>query len=130
MAIQKKISRENLRRVQGAAPHTALIEGPSKDNPLVWEARLAGMAPDIDGKIYLTDIELPDGAMWPATGRCGARRDHQDGRLRFDRARGGDFAATRALRRDGLSALQVRCRENLHRIATAPARDSSGAASA
>jgi hypothetical protein len=37
------------------------VEGPSKDNPLVWEARLEGMAPDIDGKVYLTDIELPDG---------------------------------------------------------------------
>jgi ribosomal protein S12 methylthiotransferase len=81
MAIQKKISRENLRakylrgepgatREDGKAaarrPHskrvfTALIEGPSKDNPLVWEARLEGMAPEIDGKLYLTDIELPDG---------------------------------------------------------------------
>jgi hypothetical protein len=40
---------------------TALVEGPSKDNPLVWEARLQSMAPDIDGKLYLTDIELPGG---------------------------------------------------------------------
>ena len=81
MAIQKKISRENLRakylrgepgttREDGEAavrlPHskrvfTALVEGPSKDNPLVWEARLEGMAPEIDGKLYLTDIELPGG---------------------------------------------------------------------
>jgi ribosomal protein S12 methylthiotransferase len=81
MTIQKKISRENLRakylrgglgatREDGKAaarlPHSkrtfvALIEGPSKDNPLVWEARLEGMAPDIDGKLYLTDIELPSG---------------------------------------------------------------------
>jgi len=81
MAIQKKISRENLRakylrgesdatRADGKAaaslPHakrtfTALVEGPSKDNPLVWEARLEGMAPEIDGKLYLTDIELPGG---------------------------------------------------------------------
>jgi len=38
-----------------------LVEGESKDNPLVWEARLEGMAPDIDGKLYLTDIELPSG---------------------------------------------------------------------
>ncbi|HYL46349.1 MAG TPA: hypothetical protein VEU52_04940, partial [Candidatus Limnocylindrales bacterium] len=60
MAIQKKISREKLRAWKG---HTAvaLIEGPSKDNPLVWEARLEGMAPDIDGKLYLTDVELPTG---------------------------------------------------------------------
>jgi len=35
----------------------------SKDNPLVWEARLQGMAPEIDGKLYLTDIELPDGRL-------------------------------------------------------------------
>jgi ribosomal protein S12 methylthiotransferase len=69
MAIQKKISRENLRakylranpRESKERTFTALIEGPSKDNPLVWEARLEGMAPEIDGKLYLTDIELPGG---------------------------------------------------------------------
>jgi ribosomal protein S12 methylthiotransferase len=62
MSIQKKISRERLRRFKGQT-HTALVEGPSKDNLLVWEARLEGMAPDIDGKIYLTDIELPGGTV-------------------------------------------------------------------
>jgi tRNA A37 methylthiotransferase MiaB len=69
MAIQKRVSRENLRakylgaRLRGhkARPITALIEGPSEDNPLVWEARLESMAPEIDGKLYLTDIELPGG---------------------------------------------------------------------
>ena len=60
MAIQKKISRERLRAWKGRTA-MALVEGPSKDNPLVWEARLEGMAPDIDGKLYLTDIELPSG---------------------------------------------------------------------
>ena len=60
MALQKKISRENLRKRKGRT-ETALMEGPSKDNPLVWEARLESMAPDIDGKLYLTDIELPNG---------------------------------------------------------------------
>jgi ribosomal protein S12 methylthiotransferase len=60
MAIQKKISRDKLRTWKGRTA-TALVEGPSKDNPLVWEARLEGMAPDIDGKLYLTDIELPTG---------------------------------------------------------------------
>src|SRR5712664_3031036 len=60
MSIQKTISREKLRAFKGRTA-TALIEGPSKDNPLVWEARLQGMAPDIDGKLYLTDIELPTG---------------------------------------------------------------------
>jgi ribosomal protein S12 methylthiotransferase len=62
MAIQKKVSREKLRAFKGRTA-VALVEGPSKDNPLVWEARLEGMAPDIDGKIYLTDIELPTGEM-------------------------------------------------------------------
>ena len=37
---------------------TALVEGPSKDTPLVWEARLEGMAPEIDGTLYLNDIEV------------------------------------------------------------------------
>ncbi len=60
MAIQKKISRGKLRAFKGRVA-TALLEGPSKDNPLVWEARLEGMAPDIDGKVYVTDIELPNG---------------------------------------------------------------------
>ncbi|MGB6498046.1 MAG: 30S ribosomal protein S12 methylthiotransferase RimO [Candidatus Acidiferrum sp.] len=60
MAIQKKISREKLRAWKGRTA-AALVEGESKDNPLVWEARLEGMAPDIDGKLYLTDIELPTG---------------------------------------------------------------------
>jgi ribosomal protein S12 methylthiotransferase len=60
MALQKKISRGKLRRLKGCT-ETALIEGPSMDNPLVWEARLESMAPDIDGKLYLADIELPSG---------------------------------------------------------------------
>ncbi|HEX2663828.1 MAG TPA: 30S ribosomal protein S12 methylthiotransferase RimO [Candidatus Acidoferrum sp.] len=64
MALQKRISTESLRaRYGNAANETflALVEGPSKDNPMVWEARLEGMAPEIDGKVYLTDIELPGG---------------------------------------------------------------------
>ncbi|HET8966021.1 MAG TPA: 30S ribosomal protein S12 methylthiotransferase RimO [Candidatus Acidoferrum sp.] len=62
MAIQKKISRESLRRWKGRK-ETALLDGPSQENPMVWEARLQGMAPEIDGKLYLTDIELPDGRL-------------------------------------------------------------------
>jgi len=60
MAIQKKISREKLRAWKGRTA-VALVEGESKENPLVWEARLEGMAPDIDGKLYLTDVELQGG---------------------------------------------------------------------
>ncbi len=64
--IQKRISRENLKRFKGQTVR-ALVEGESKENPLVWEARLEGMAPEIDGKVYLTDIELPNGEI-AATG--------------------------------------------------------------
>ena len=64
MALQKRISKESLkakyRRVKNET-FLALVEGPSKENPMVWEARLEGMAPEIDGKLYLTDIELPGG---------------------------------------------------------------------
>ncbi len=66
MALQQKISRENLRAHKGRT-ETALVEGLSKDNPMVWEARLEGMAPDIDGKLYLTDIEIANGEL-AATG--------------------------------------------------------------
>ena len=66
MALQKRISRESLKaRYCKAANQTflALVEGPSEENPMVWEARLEGMAPEIDGKLYLTDIELPGGEL-------------------------------------------------------------------
>jgi ribosomal protein S12 methylthiotransferase len=57
MQIQQKISARKLRRFRSCRV-TALVEGPSKDTPLVWEARLEGMAPEIDGKLYLNDIEV------------------------------------------------------------------------
>jgi ribosomal protein S12 methylthiotransferase len=56
MAIQKKISARKLSKRVGQRL-TAMLEGPSKDTDLVWEARLEGMAPEIDGKIYITDFE-------------------------------------------------------------------------
>ncbi|HTZ49233.1 MAG TPA: 30S ribosomal protein S12 methylthiotransferase RimO [Verrucomicrobiae bacterium] len=62
MALQRKISREKLREWKGRTA-MALVEGPSKDNPMIWEARLETMAPDIDGRVYLTDIQLPTGEM-------------------------------------------------------------------
>jgi ribosomal protein S12 methylthiotransferase len=57
MEIQQKISARKLRRFRGSRV-TALVEGPAKDTPYVWEARLEGMAPEIDGKLYLNDIEI------------------------------------------------------------------------
>src|SRR6202165_4640595 len=57
MEMQQKISARKLRHFRRRRV-TALVEGPSKDTPLVWEARLEGMAPEIDGKLYLNDIEV------------------------------------------------------------------------
>jgi ribosomal protein S12 methylthiotransferase len=67
MEIQQKISARKLRRFRGQRL-TALVEGPSKDTPLVWEARLEGMAPDIDGKLYLNDIEIEGSSVAARTG--------------------------------------------------------------
>jgi len=55
MAIQKKISARKLRQRVGQRLR-AMLEGPAQETPLVWEARLEGMAPEIDGKLYLTEI--------------------------------------------------------------------------
>jgi len=62
MAIQKKISRKRLRRFLGQHVE-ALVEGASKESELVWEARLEGMAPEIDGKLFLNDIQTEDGVV-------------------------------------------------------------------
>jgi ribosomal protein S12 methylthiotransferase len=55
MAIQRKISARKLKARVGRR-YPALLEGPSKESEFVWQARLEGMAPEIDGKVYVTDI--------------------------------------------------------------------------
>ncbi len=68
MSIQKKISARKLRKRVGQRLQ-AMLEGPSKDTDLVWEARLEGMAPEIDGKVYITDFEgVNDAADLPHPG--------------------------------------------------------------
>jgi ribosomal protein S12 methylthiotransferase len=62
MKLQRKVSARRLRRFVGQSL-PALVEGQSRDQAFLWEARLQGMAPEIDGKLYLTDIQpQPDGA--------------------------------------------------------------------
>jgi ribosomal protein S12 methylthiotransferase len=56
MKLQRRISTRRLRRFVGQNLPT-LIEGPSGDEEFAWEARFEGMAPEIDGKIYVTDIQ-------------------------------------------------------------------------
>jgi ribosomal protein S12 methylthiotransferase len=68
MALQKKISTQNLNKRVGQALQV-MLDGPSKETDLVWEARLEGMAPDIDGKVYVTEFEgVNDAAELPAPG--------------------------------------------------------------
>ena len=54
MALQRRISRQLNRRwlVREVA---VLISGPSAESDLVWEARMAGQAPEIDGVCYISD---------------------------------------------------------------------------
>jgi ribosomal protein S12 methylthiotransferase len=68
MSIQKKISARKLRGRVGQRLQV-MLEGPSKDTELIWEARLEGMAPDIDGRVYITEFEgVNEAADLPAPG--------------------------------------------------------------
>lgn len=68
MAIQKKITTRKLKRRIGERVQV-MLEGPSKETELIWEARLEGMAPEIDGKVYVTEFEgVSDAAQLPVPG--------------------------------------------------------------
>ncbi len=68
MQLQKRIVRRKLRQ-KWHQQFEVMLEGPSKETDLVWEARLEGMAPDIDGKVYITDFQgVNDAADLPASG--------------------------------------------------------------
>jgi ribosomal protein S12 methylthiotransferase len=54
MGLQRKISRAQNRKLVGREVQV-LVEGPSADSELVWEARLSTQAPDIDGTCYISD---------------------------------------------------------------------------
>ena len=54
MAVQRKISRARNRALVGRE-FPVLVEGPSPDSDLVWQARLSTQAPEIDGVCYITD---------------------------------------------------------------------------
>jgi len=124
MAIQKKISKEKLRAKYRAVKDesfVALIEGPSKDNPLVWEARLEGMAPEIDGKLYLTDIELPGGEVAEAGDVVRVQITQSDA---YDLIGPVVEILPRPARKTGVSiapTAELPTAEKLHRIATGAA---------
>jgi ribosomal protein S12 methylthiotransferase len=56
MAIQRRIARTRNRRLVGSVV-SVLVEGPSAETPLLWEARMAVQAPEIDGVTLINDFE-------------------------------------------------------------------------
>ncbi|MBM3810940.1 MAG: 30S ribosomal protein S12 methylthiotransferase RimO [Acidimicrobiia bacterium] len=54
MAIQRRISAKMNRGLVGRE-FPVLVEGPSRETDLLWEARLATQAPEIDGICYIND---------------------------------------------------------------------------
>ena len=59
MAIQKKVSRAKNKTLVGAEVDV-LVEGPSADTDLLWQARMSTQAPEIDGVVLINDVEGSD----------------------------------------------------------------------
>jgi len=55
MAVQRRISKAKNKKMIGREADV-LIEGPSAETDLLWEARLATQAPEIDGVCYINDF--------------------------------------------------------------------------
>jgi len=54
MSLQRKVSHKKNRALIGRE-FSVLVEGPSADSELVWQARLSTQAPEIDGVCYISD---------------------------------------------------------------------------
>lgn len=54
MALQRRISRR-LNRALAGREFEVLVEGPSPESELLWQARMASQAPEIDGVCYIAD---------------------------------------------------------------------------
>ena len=63
MALQKKISARKLKTRVGRS-EIALLEGVAAESEMLWQARLEGMAPDIDGKVYVNDLMSSGGGVF------------------------------------------------------------------
>lgn len=55
MAIQKRISKAQNKKLIGRE-FRVLVEGPSQETELLWEARMSTQAPEIDGVCYINDF--------------------------------------------------------------------------
>jgi len=56
MALQRRISKSRNRKMIGREVDV-LIEGPSPETDLLWQARMSTQAPEIDGFCYVNDFE-------------------------------------------------------------------------
>ena len=63
MALQRRISKARNRKLIGQEVDV-LVEGPSEETDLLWQARMSTQAPDIDGVCYINDF----GGAPPRTG--------------------------------------------------------------
>jgi len=75
MDIQRGISRRRKKALRGKE-FDILLEGPSEESDLLYEARSAMHAPEIDGKLYVADV--PEGLI-PVSGefyRCEITETH------------------------------------------------------
>lgn len=104
MAIQKRISREENRKLVGQRLEV-LVEGRSPETDLLLVGRHQGQAPDIDGQVYINDgmaypgelvtVEVTEAHDYDVVGRIVARQDPASRRHKArdtapERARGGD----------------------------------------
>ena len=112
MSIQKKISARTLRKRVGHR-YQAMLEGASKETELVWEARLEGMAPEIDGKVYITEFAgVTDAAELPSPGTI-ATVEVTESRDYDLIARAAGWAPGRAAGQAGLAAATTPAGKNL-----------------
>jgi ribosomal protein S12 methylthiotransferase len=56
MAIQRRISRAKNKLMRGREVDV-LVEGPSDETDLLWQARMSTQAPEIDGHVLINDVE-------------------------------------------------------------------------
>jgi len=56
MSIQRKISKARNKLYRGQEV-SVLVEGPSPDTDLLWQARMSTQAPEIDGYVLINDVE-------------------------------------------------------------------------
>ena len=55
MALQRRISKQRNRKMIGQEIDV-LVEGPSEETDLLWQARMSTQAPEIDGVCYINDF--------------------------------------------------------------------------